>query len=157
ATGSHIITDSEHRWKELRSASGKMALGMDIPLRELAAHLEQAEFSLAFRFEDVADQMCDPTFDNYRAVFREASRYLSKFGADEHERRPNFEANLGARFKRTHTAAKASIRRSGMSVTAGKITGLFPLAGIQDNTVNRLRLMSNSEKHRSSVPMGFRF
>ncbi len=31
----------------------------------------------------------------------------------------------------------------------------FPLGGVQDNTVNRLLLMSNSERHLPSVPMAF--
>jgi hypothetical protein len=31
----------------------------------------------------------------------------------------------------------------------------FPLGGVQDNTVNRLLLMSNAERHLPSVPMAF--
>jgi hypothetical protein len=32
---------------------------------------------------------------------------------------------------------------------------IFPPGGIQDNTVNRLLLMSSSERHLSNVPMAF--
>jgi hypothetical protein len=31
----------------------------------------------------------------------------------------------------------------------------FPVGGIQDNTVNRLLLMSGSERHLPNVPMAF--
>jgi hypothetical protein len=35
------------------------------------------------------------------------------------------------------------------------VSGIFPLSGIQENTVNRLLLMSSSENHLASVPMAF--
>ncbi|WP_224702372.1 DUF4238 domain-containing protein [Devosia aquimaris] len=157
ATGSHIVTDSEHRWRELKRASRKIMLGMPPLLAELSENLDQSTFSIGYRFEDLADQMCSPTFHGYATIFREASSYLAKVSAGGQPRRQNFEAHLGAKFMKTHASAQASIRKSRPPVTIGKITGLFPFGGIQDNSVNRLLLMSSSENHLPSVPMAFRF
>jgi hypothetical protein len=49
--------------------------------------------------------------------------------------------------------------RAGHNRSTGKCAvpyrHIFPRAGIQDNTVNRLLLMSSSEKHLPNVPMAF--
>ena len=50
---------------------------------------------------------------------------------------------------------KAEFKKSGVPVKEGRISCVFPPGGIQDNTVNRLLLMSSSERHLSSVPMAF--
>ena len=42
-----------------------------------------------------------------------------------------------------------------MSVREGRISCVFPPGELQENTVNRLLLMSNSERHLSHVPMAF--
>lgn len=157
AAGAYIITDSTHRWNELKRAAGRVTLGAPPLLAELSAGINQSEFAVPFRFEDAAHQMGHPTFEGYHGIFRDASVYLSKITVGGKPRRPDFEAQLGARFARTHAAAQASIRKSEIPVNLGRITGLFPLDGIQHNTVNRLLLMSASENHLPSVPMAFRF
>ena len=50
---------------------------------------------------------------------------------------------------------KADLQKSGVPVKEGRISCVFPPGGIQDNTVNRLLLMSSSERHLSNVPMAF--
>lgn len=52
-------------------------------------------------------------------------------------------------------AAQADLQRSGVPVKEGRISCVFPPGGIQDNTVNRLLLMSSSERHVSNLPMAF--
>jgi hypothetical protein len=54
-----------------------------------------------------------------------------------------------------HAAAQAGFKKSGVPAKEGRISCVFPPAGMQDNTVNRLLLMSSSERHISSVPMAF--
>lgn len=157
ATGAHIVTDSTHRWKELQRASGTVILGAPPLLTELSSSIDQSEFAVPFRFEDVAHAVGQDTSQGYHGVFRDASAYISKVTFGGKPRLPNFETRLGARFTRTHAAAQASIRKSGIPVNRGRLTGLFPVNGIQDNTVNRLLLMSASENHLPSVPMAFRF
>jgi hypothetical protein len=36
-----------------------------------------------------------------------------------------------------------------------QVLSMFPMGGLQDNTVNRLLLMSSSEHHLPNVPMAF--
>ncbi|MGC1356687.1 MAG: hypothetical protein WA851_12995, partial [Xanthobacteraceae bacterium] len=59
------------------------------------------------------------------------------------------------RFAKVHAAAKDDFKKSGMPIREGRISCVFPPGGIQDNTVNRLLLMSSSERHLSGVPMAF--
>jgi hypothetical protein len=40
-------------------------------------------------------------------------------------------------------------------VKEGRISCVLPPGGMQDNTVNRLLLMSSSERHLSNLPMAF--
>ncbi len=53
------------------------------------------------------------------------------------------------------TVAQAGLKKSGVFIKEGRISCVFPPEGIQDNTVNRLLLMSSSEGHLSNVPMAF--
>lgn len=54
-----------------------------------------------------------------------------------------------------HAAAQSNLKKSDLPVKEGRVSCIFPPGGIQDNTVNRLLLMSSSERHLSSVPMAF--
>jgi hypothetical protein len=62
---------------------------------------------------------------------------------------------LVSRFAKAHASAQAKLKKSGVPFKKGRISCVFPPGGIQDNTVNRLLLMSSSERHISSVPMAF--
>jgi hypothetical protein len=62
---------------------------------------------------------------------------------------------LVGRFAKAHAAAQAGFKKSGSPVKEGRISCVFPPGGIQDNTVNRLLLMSSSERHLSGVPMAY--
>jgi hypothetical protein len=42
-----------------------------------------------------------------------------------------------------------------MQTRMGRISAVLPEAGIRDNTVNRLLLMSSSEHHWDSVPAAY--
>jgi hypothetical protein len=69
--------------------------------------------------------------------------------------KPNREAQLIGRFTKMHAVAQAGLKKSGVVIKEGRISCVFPPEGIQDNTINRLLLMSSSERHLSSVPMAF--
>ena len=89
----------------------------------------------------------------YPELFRDLFRYLSKL--EDRGAKPNREAQMVGRFAKTHSAAQGAFQKSGVPVKDGRISCVFPPGGIQDNTVNRLLLMSSSERHLSSVPMAF--
>jgi len=81
-------------------------------------------------------------------LFRDIFKYLAKLS--ERGPKPNREAQLIGRYGKVHAAAQAAIKTK-----EARISCVFPSRGIQDNTVNRLLLMSSSEKHLPSVPMAF--
>ena len=93
------------------------------------------------------------TCAGYPDLLRDLFKYLPNL--EERGAKPNREAQFIGRFAKTHAAAQAGLKKSGVSVKEGRISCAFPPDGIQDNTVNRLLLMSSSERHLSSVPMAF--
>jgi hypothetical protein len=80
-------------------------------------------------------------------------RYLADVG--ERGPRPNFEKGLAARFARAHAMTQKALRKRGGLDNEGRISCVFPPTGIQDNTINRLPLMSSSEHHLPMVPIAF--
>jgi hypothetical protein len=93
-------------------------------------------------------------FAEYPALFGEAFGYLS--GLDERGgQKPNYEMHLSARFARIHTRALKTIRKARIPIEEARMFCALPAGGIQDNTVNRLLLMSSSERHLANVPMAF--
>jgi hypothetical protein len=63
------------------------------------------------------------------------------------------EASLSAEFKRVQASTVPAAEKSGAQLSEARVSCLWPAGGIQDNTVNRLLLMSNSEHHLASAPM----
>ena len=82
---------------------------------------------------------------------RKVFKYLSALSA--RGPKPNVEANLNAEFKRVQASTVPAAKKSGAQLSEARVSCLWPAGGIQDNTVNRLLLMSSSEHHLASVPM----
>jgi hypothetical protein len=74
---------------------------------------------------------------------------------EERGHKPNVEQNLAGRFSRMHAAAQILPQKARMEAKTAQILSTFPKGGIQDNTVNRLLLISSSEHHLPNVPMAF--
>ena len=66
---------------------------------------------------------------------------------------PNEPKDGVAEFRRAHASAVPTAKKFTAQLSERRISCLWPAGGIQDNTVNRLLLMSNSEHHLASVPM----
>ncbi|WP_186399052.1 DUF4238 domain-containing protein [Stappia sp. P2PMeth1] len=150
ATGSCIVTDSVFRWRELMTAAGRGTQGAP-PLTQLRAGVEQAGFVFPYDVQEIAALAGRRVFGGYPDIMRKVFKYLSAFptrGA-----KPNFEASLNAEFKRVHASTVQLAKKSGTHLSEARVSCLWPAGGIQDNTVNRLLLMSSSEHHLASVPM----
>lgn len=93
----------------------------------------------------------DPSFRGMESLFGAAFAYTAARTADK--LKPNFEAHLAARFRRERDSMKSLIARTKVPVVAAQLTTEFRFGGFQDNTINRLLLMSSSEHHLHSVPM----
>lgn len=153
ATGASIITDSPFRWKELQRALRPRLSPTVANLRKLADAIQSEPFLFPWEAIEIVKLALGGTLSACAAIMRDAFQYLSEF--DERSRKPNWEAHIAVRFAREHSAAQTELRKRGVEGTAGRISCAFPAGGIQDNTVNRLLLMSSSEYHLPSVPMAF--
>jgi hypothetical protein len=150
ATGSCIVTDDVLRWKEITRAMSRQP---DTAVPALANNIEASKFAFPQEVEDIQALAFDATLSAYPKLMGDAFSYLSKLG--DGERKPNFEGHLAARFSRMQSRAQAAIRKSGVAVREARLLCAFPVGGIQDNTINRLLLMSSSERHLPSAPAAF--
>lgn len=153
ATGACIVTDSLFRWVEVTRAIRQPLLGTHAALATLARSIEQSEFEFPQNVPDIAAFASDKQFAGYPQLFRDTFKYLSNLS--NREPKPNREAQLTARFSRTHAGVQTKVKKEGIPTKQAKISCAFPFGGIQDNTVNRLLLMSSSENHLPNVPMAF--
>jgi hypothetical protein len=153
ATGSAIVTDSPMRWKELRLALRPRGTPMAANLSALASAIRSQTFLFPENSIEIAELGLKGTLSAYPSLMADVSRYLSAI--PKRGTKPNWEASAAARFTRLHRAGQAALARQGVTGATGRITCAFPAGGIQDNTVNRLLLMSSSEHHSPSVPMAF--
>jgi hypothetical protein len=115
--------------------------------------MERSKFAFPQNATDVVAAALNKTGAGYPDLFQDLFKYLSNI--EDRGAKPNREAQLIGRFAKTHLSAQGDLQKAGVLVKHGRISCLFPPGGIQDNTVNRLLLMSSSERHISSVPMAF--
>ena len=153
ATGAAIVTDSRFRWRELQSALRPRFGPVVAHLGALAREIERATFHFPDSAFDLARLGFDSGLRRYPRLMGEAFTYLSRIAT--RGPKPNWEAAVAARFARDHTKAQASLASRGLDGSSGRFRCAFPAGGIQDNTVNRLLLMSSSEHHLPRVPMAF--
>jgi hypothetical protein len=153
ATGACIVTDSPFRWKEIDRAIRQRFKAATPGLAALVSDIERSKFAFPQNVTDVATAALEKNGAGYHDLFRDLFKYLSKL--EERGAKPNREAQMVGRFAKTHSAAQGALQKSGVPVKDGHISCVFPPGGIQDNTVNRLLLMSSSERHLSNVPMAF--
>lgn len=152
ATGASIATDSRLRWSEITKASDRPPT-KPASLSKFANIIQSSIFAFPQRVEDVGRLARASDLSTYTSLMKDVFKNLAKPSA--HGPSSNWEAHLSARFRKVHPQIQAVITKSGIGVKRTRIHCEFPTGGIQDNTVNRLLLMSSSERHLSSVPMAF--
>ncbi|MDP9808103.1 hypothetical protein J2W42_000941 [Rhizobium tibeticum] len=155
AIGGVIFTDSPNRWQEITHAVARKSRRYRRALPSLAETIEKSEFVFPEDFNSIHGLAADNRFSGYHRVIRESVKYLSRLTEPGASAKPNLEASLAARFSSGHQIAQKLIRQAGLDGTTVNVSCLFPEGGIQDNTINRLLLMSSSEHHLPSVPMAF--
>ena len=153
ATGASIVTDSAYRWKEILRAAAPRAKAPPARLRELATRIADAEFLFPDDPDRIVRLARNRTLSAYSDLFRDVFRYLENVA--ERGPKPNFEMGLAGRFARSHLAAQTALGKYGEAGNKGHMSCVFPPTGIQDNTINRLLLMSSSEHHLPMVPAAY--
>jgi hypothetical protein len=153
ATGACIVTDSPFRWTEIERAIRQRTGGPYSGLTTLARDIEGSDFAFPQNVTNIAAFAFDKTFAAYPSLMRDIFKYLSN--VSNRGQKPNREAQLTGRFVKAHAAVQTAIKKARVPAKTARISCVFPLGGIQDNTVNRLLLMSSSESHLPNVPMAF--
>jgi len=153
ATGSCIVTDSPFRWSEVQGAIRRRYKAATPGLAPLVTDIERSKFAFPQSATDVVAAALSKTGAGYPDVFRHLFKYLSNL--EERGAKPNREAQFVGRFAKAHAAAQADFRKSRVPLKDGRISCVLPPGGMQDNGVNRLLLMSSSDRHLSNVPMAF--
>jgi hypothetical protein len=153
ATGACIVTDSLFRWEEIKRTIYKNTGSQNGNLHKLARSITESVFAFPQDVRNIAELAIHGAFADHHALIRDSFKYLLNIAT--RGSKPNFEDHLSARFGRAHSLVQSAIKKAGISAKSARISCAFPTGGIQDNTVNRLLLMSRSENHLSSVPMGF--
>lgn len=153
ATGSCIVTDSSTRWSELRRIIRDQAEFATPGLAKLSKEIRVEEFAFPQSVVDIVKYSMLKTCAGYPILMRDMFNYLLRL--EERGMKINREAQFAGRFKKIHAAAQATLKKSGVESRRGRISCVMPSSGLQDNTINRLLLMSSSERHLSSVPMAF--
>lgn len=153
ATGSAIVTDSVFRWREILRAARPRSGAPPAHFKALAANVANENFLFPDDAIEIVRLALRGTLSAYPSLIKDMFRYLRDVA--ERGPKPNWEAHLASRFTKEHTAAQAALRKTGYGTNAGRLSCVFPPTGIQDNTINRLLLMSSSEHHLPMVPMAF--
>jgi uncharacterized protein YchJ len=151
ATGSQILTDSPFRWRELQAALARRHLGTTPALAPLQSEIASTPIEFPVGHQAILHVVDAPSFRGMAPIFRSAFLYTAARTVEN--LKPNFETQLAARFRQQRDETKKLIARSKAPAVAARVTTAFRLGGFQDNTVNRLLLMSSSEHHLHSVPM----
>lgn len=151
ATGAQILTDSPFRWKELQAALNRRYIGTEMSLKELRGAVGSTPFRFPVGHQAIEALAASGAFSDITSAFRGAYNYLRDRKVEEVK--PNYEAQLAARFVRGKQAADTAISGADIPCTIGRVTSMFRIGGFQDNTVSRLLLMSSSEHHLPWVPM----
>jgi len=151
ATGAQILTDSIFRWRELQAALGRRHLGTTPALIQLQHEIASTPVEFPVGHQAILRLLDDRSFRGMESLFRAAFAYTASRTAGS--LKPNFEAQLAARFRRQRDSMKSLIASIRGPTVAARLTTAFRFGGFQDNTINRLLLMSSSEHHLHSVPM----
>jgi len=147
------VTDSPFRWDEVKRAIRRQVAAATPGLATFSEEMKAARFAFPQITSDVLEHTVMSTCAGYPDLIRDLFGYLSHL--EERGAKPNREAQFVGRFRKIHSAAQAAIKKSGVASKVGRISCVLPPEGIQDNTINRLLLMSSSERHLSSVPTAF--
>lgn len=151
ATGAQILTDSKHRWMELNAALNRRYVGTSPALRSLGAEISSTPLAFPGWWQDILRFSEAQGFVEFRSVMRNSFNYLKALKADDVK--PNFESQLAARFSQSRSATQSFIQKTGVQHSMGRLRSVMRIGGLQDNTVNRLLLMSSSDRHLPFVPM----
>ncbi len=150
ATGACIATDSKYRWQELQEDTRNIKQSPS-PLNRLRKSIEDTEFVFPCDVNDIIEFEEQGVFRGYPDLMKKIFNYLVKFPTKGPKM--NFEEHINSKFNQIHASMVDSAKKSGNYVPEVRTTCLWPIGGLQYNTINRLLLMHGSEYYLTNVPM----
>jgi len=151
ATGSVIVTDCPHRWRELRAASLRNGENRS-SLPGFSAAIAGEEFLYLGHPHRILKVRKAGSDEPLRTLLHDATRYLGRSGE---RAKPNWESQLPNRLRKANTTLRRAITKADPEALVGRMQCLAPAAGIRDNAVSRLLLMTSVEHHLDAVPLAF--
>ena len=152
ATGSIIVTDNPHRWRELTLASWwKRAMPSQILPRFIEA-IESEEHYFLGDADTILSLDGMAHFHGYKSLIHDVFRYVTARPGDT---KPNWESQLPKRLARANSLLRKAVMAADRNALCGKVQCIIPANGLRDNTVNRLLLMTSVDHYLESVPMAF--
>jgi hypothetical protein len=150
ATGACIVTDSAFRWQEIQLASGIATHTRNNRFSRIKTFIETGPYPFLQHSEELLKIESDSARTEALVALGRLFNHLSKH---EGVAKPNYLQSLNARLSKALPSLKSRITSLKAPIQLGRVYFTFPEEGIQDNTINRLLLMSSSEHHLPSVPM----
>lgn len=153
ATGSLIVTDSVHRWHELKAAQPRH-LGLGTPLApNFCRQLESEPHQFVWDSGVATEMRRNGELSAHRDLVQDLYDFARS--TETRGRRDKLESQLAARYAAVNDASQKVIRKTSLPTTKGRMRCLMPEGGLNHTNVSRMLLTSGAEQHMDSVPMAF--
>ncbi|MEH0291758.1 DUF4238 domain-containing protein [Agrobacterium sp. CCNWLW71] len=153
ATGAFIVTDSVHRWHELKGAQQR---NMGLPLSlapTFCSRLETEPHRFICDSGVVAAMRLKGEMSAHRGMVQDIYDFARS--TQKRGRRNKLESQIAARYAAVNSASQTLIQKTTAYTTMGRIQCLMPEGGLNHINVSRMLLTSGAEQHLDSVPMAF--
>lgn len=150
STGSIIVTDSETRWQELRTAQSRVNGIVTYPWDDYRKVIEEQEYFFSTMPEVCFENRMNGSFSGIRNLFRELFlKIQDKNISPESLQLEKFKSQ----FIKEHVHFVKKYVTDSNDTFKAKINVHMPRGGMSSNNVQRLLLKSGSQKHLNHVPM----
>lgn len=150
ATGSIVVTDSETRWQELRTAQSSESGVTAYPWDDYRKVIEEPEYFFSAMPEVSFENCMNGNFGGIRNSFREL--FLMTQGSNYPSEALRLE-RFQSQFIKGHQNAMKGFDTDSQATLKAKMNVLMPRGGMTSNNVQRLLLKSGSQNHLSCAPM----
>jgi len=150
ATGSIVVTDSETRWQELRTAQSSESGITAYPWDDYRKVIEEPEYFFSAMPEVSFENRMNGNFGGVRNSFREL--FLMTQGNNCPSEALRLE-RFQSQFIKGHQNAMKGFDTDSQTTFKAKMNILTPRGGMTSNNVQRLLLKSGSQNHLSCTPM----
>ena len=150
ATGSIIVTDSETRWQELRTAQSRENGIVTYPWDGYRKIIEEQEYFFSAMPEISFDNRMNGRFCGIRNLFRELFLTIQRSNLPSEALQLE---GFKSRFIKEHINSVKGFDTDSTTAIKANMSVLMPKGGMSSNNAQRLLLKSGSQKHLDHAPM----